>query len=102
MLVRPSLPLVALVYTGQRLIQVYALREGTHPRVRKPDFALQAAYRMDSDPREVKWVGNLNQMLVLTTDNRVELLSSTQCLKIVALFGQKGALQEEVNRGRNA
>ena len=81
---------------------MYMLSEGTHPHVRKPDFALQAAYRMESEPREVKWVGSLNQLLLLTTDNRVELISSTQCQQIVSLFGQRGALQEAVNRGRNA
>ena len=76
MLVHPCLPLVALVYADLRLIQVYMLSDGTHPQVRKPDFVLQAAYRTKSDLKEVKWVGNLNQLLLLTTDNRVELISS--------------------------
>ena len=102
MLVHPCLPLVALVYAELRMIQVYMLGEGTHPRIRKPDFVLQAAYKMPSEPREVKWAGNLNQLLVLTADNKVELISSTQCLKIVSLFGQKSALQDEVYRGRNS
>ena len=66
MLVHPCLPLVALVYAELRLIQVYMLSEGVHPEVRKPDFVLQAAYRMQSKPQEVKWVGNLNQLLLLT------------------------------------
>ena len=101
MLAHPCLPLVALVYAELRLIQVYMLSEGTHPKLRKPDFVLQAAYRTPSEPREVKWAGNLNQLLLLTADNRVELISSTQCLKIVSLFGQKGTLQAEANKGRN-
>ena len=44
----------------------------------------------------MKWVGNLEQLLVLTADCRVELMSSQRCLKIVSRFGNRKALQDSV------
>ena len=96
MLVHPCLPLVALVLPDLLLIQVYQLSESSHPQNKRPCFSLQASFRTSSAPKEVKWVGNLEQLLVLTTDCRVELMSSQRCLKIVSRFGNRKALQDSV------
>ena len=101
MLTHESLPLVALVYSQQAdgsLIEVYKLQSQTMPSVHEPDFTLHGTYRSPVQVLDVQWAGNLDQLLVLDESQGVSLVTSHSTLKMLSLFGNRKALQEEMNR----
>lgn len=62
MLAHPSLPLVALVYSGDStLIEVYKMSEHMLPTVNEPDFSLHGTYASPgSEVIDAQWAGDLD------------------------------------------